>query len=126
MTLTYLRPTFLGETYTLTDAATVATNAEAGNRFLLTIGEARTLGAPTNAHDGDFRVWEVTNSAGTESTLTLTTTAGGFLPMETIEATPAITFETAMAIPAGEVLSFGAYFSESADRWIPVWAVASV
>lgn len=37
---------------TLTDAATVAVNAALGNVFTVTLGDNRTLGAPTNAIDG--------------------------------------------------------------------------
>lgn len=123
---TIMRPTQFGQVVALTDAATVATDASLGFRFTLSTATSRTLGVPTNKKDGDVRIWEVTNTAGAEVTLTLTTTAGGFAPMETIEATPAIVFETAMAIPAGEILVFMAYYSAAADIWFPLSVSATV
>ena len=63
---------------TLTDGATIATDASAGKHFRVSIAGDRTLGAPTNASDGMRRVWEVTASSSNRN-LTLTTgTAGSF------------------------------------------------
>jgi hypothetical protein len=46
-------------TATLTDAATIATDASTGNHFRVTLTGNRTLGNPTNATDGQKIVWEV-------------------------------------------------------------------
>jgi hypothetical protein len=42
---------------TLTDAATIATDAETSNTFVVTLGGNRTLGAPTNLRDGVVLNW---------------------------------------------------------------------
>lgn len=120
-----MRPSTFGQTVTLTEAATVATDASLGTRFLLTLTGAANLGVPTNAKNGDFRIWEVTASGGAR-TLTLITTAGGFLPMETVEASPAPEIPAALPIPSGETLALGAYYSSSLGLWVPVFAVASI
>jgi len=44
---------------TLTDAATIATDASLGNHFRVTLGGNRTLGNPTNPTDGQKCTWEV-------------------------------------------------------------------
>lgn len=44
---------------TLTDAATIATDASLSNRFRVTLGGNRTLGNPSNSVDGQQIVWEV-------------------------------------------------------------------
>jgi hypothetical protein len=44
---------------TLTDAATVATDASTGSHFKVTLGGNRTLGNPTNGKDGQRAVWEL-------------------------------------------------------------------
>jgi len=44
---------------TLTDAATIATNAALGNLFRVTLGGNRTLGNPTNPADGQRATWEL-------------------------------------------------------------------
>jgi hypothetical protein len=44
---------------TLTDAATIATNASLGNHFRVTLGASRILGNPTGAVDGQRITWEV-------------------------------------------------------------------
>lgn len=43
----------------LTDAATIATDANTSNRFRVTLGGNRTLGNPTNTTDGQQCVWEI-------------------------------------------------------------------
>ena len=62
----------------LTDAATIATDASLGNRFRVTLGGNRTLGAPTNPTDGQQCIWEITQHATGGRTLALATGAGGF------------------------------------------------
>jgi len=78
-----------GET-TLTDAATISTDASLGNVFTVTLGGNRTLGAPTNLVAGATYIWRITQDGSGSRTLaynavfkwpsgaapTLTTTAG--------------------------------------------------
>jgi hypothetical protein len=47
----------------LTDAATIATDASLSNRFRVTLEGNRTLGNPTNASDGQQIVWEIIQDA---------------------------------------------------------------
>ena len=63
---------------TLTDAATIATDASLGNRFRVTLGGNRTLGAPTNPTNGQQCVWEIIQDATGSRTLSLDTGTGGF------------------------------------------------
>lgn len=53
----------------LTDAATIAVNAAAGNDQRVTIAGNRTLGNPTNPTDGQRVVFQVTQGAGAPWTL---------------------------------------------------------
>lgn len=56
---------------TLTDAATIATDASLGNHFRVTLGGNRTLGAPTNPVDGQTGVWEFVQDATGGRTISL-------------------------------------------------------
>jgi hypothetical protein len=47
----------------LTDAATIATDASLGNEFIVTLGGNRTLGAPTNPTDGQKAIWRFKQDA---------------------------------------------------------------
>lgn len=58
---------------TLTDAATVATDASLGNTFKVTLGGNRTLGNPTNAKDGQRLTWEVIQDGTGSRTLAMDT-----------------------------------------------------
>jgi len=58
---------------TLTDAATIATDASLGNHFRVTLGGNRTLGNPTNGTDGQKVLWEIIQDATGSRTLTLDT-----------------------------------------------------
>jgi hypothetical protein len=58
---------------TLTDAATIATNAAAGNHFRVTLGGNRTLGNPTNPTDGQRAIWELIQDGTGTRTITLDT-----------------------------------------------------
>jgi hypothetical protein len=58
---------------TLTDAATVATNAALGNHFRVTLGGNRTLGNPTGATDGQRILWELIQDGTGSRTITLDT-----------------------------------------------------
>jgi hypothetical protein len=56
---------------TLTDAATVATDASLGDYFRVTLGGNRTLGNPTNMIDGQRVIWEIIQDATGTRTITL-------------------------------------------------------
>lgn len=56
---------------TLTDAATVATDASQGNQFQVTLAGNRTLGNPTNSQDGQKVLWRIKQDATGSRTLTL-------------------------------------------------------
>lgn len=56
---------------TLTDAATIATDASQGNAFRVTLGGNRTLGNPTNMTDGQTAMWEIVQDATGSRTITL-------------------------------------------------------
>lgn len=58
---------------TLTDAATIATDASLGNRFRVTLGGNRTLGNPTNPSDGQQCIWEIKQDGTGSRLLTLDT-----------------------------------------------------
>lgn len=58
---------------TLTDAATIATNASLGNFFRVTLGGNRTLGNPTNPQDGQKIIWELIQDGTGSRTITLDT-----------------------------------------------------
>lgn len=59
-----------GDTWvTLTDAATVATDCDLGNSFVVTLGGNRTMGEPTNPLDGQTCVWLVKQDATGSRTL---------------------------------------------------------
>ncbi|MEU6368627.1 glycosyl hydrolase family 28-related protein [Streptomyces sp. NPDC046931] len=61
---------------TLTDAATIATNAALGNLFRVTLGGNRTLGTPTNPTDGQRAVREPIQDGTGSRTLTLSSAFG--------------------------------------------------
>lgn len=121
-----LKSETFGQPVTLTDAATVATNVALGNRFLLSTASARTIGIPTNPVDGKLVIWEITNTDASARTQTFTSTAGGLLPMETVEGTPVADTPAAVPIPAGETAVIIAYYSSSLGYWVPLSIKASV
>lgn len=121
-----MRPSAFGGVVALTDAATIATDASAGNRFTVSIATGRTLGVPTNAKDGDLRTWEIKNTSGGSVNLTLTITTGGWVPMETVEGTPVPVGPAVNPIPAGEVLILVCYYSASQAGWLPLSTLASI
>jgi hypothetical protein len=94
---------------TLTDAATVATDASLGRHFRVTLAGDRTLGAPTNAADAQRVLWEITASAA-QRTITLSTGSSG-----TFELTAGLS--AANAIPSGKVALFAAIYSSARARW---------
>lgn len=54
---------------TLTDAATIATDASLGDVFTVTLGGNRTLGAPTNPTNGQKCIWRIRQDATGSRTL---------------------------------------------------------
>ena len=56
---------------TLTDAATIATNAALGNMFRVVLTDNRTLGAPTNLVAGGWYQWEIVQDGTGSRTLAL-------------------------------------------------------
>lgn len=121
-----MKSTEFGQPVTLTDAATVATDASLGTRFLLSTAAARTIGIPTNPVDGKLVIWEITNTDASPRTQTFTSTAGGLLPMETVEGTPVADTPAAVPVPAGETAVVVAYYSSSLGYWVPISIKASV
>ncbi len=95
---------------TLTDAATVATDASLGDVFRVVLGGNRTLGAPTNATDGQHARWEVA-ATGSTRTLTLATGAGAFAL-----ATGA-TLASSGSIAVGSFITVDAVYQATANRW---------
>lgn len=57
----------------LTDAATIATDASQGNHFRVVLGGNRTLGNPTNPTDGQKVMWELIQDSTGSRTITLDT-----------------------------------------------------
>ncbi|GGN39430.1 hypothetical protein FHR83_006720 [Actinoplanes campanulatus] len=95
---------------TLSDAATIATDASLGNLFDCTIAGNRTLGAPTNPLDGQTVVWRLTASGGAR-TPTLASGAGGFV---VATGSPAV---TVAAIASGSTAEIAATYSSANSRW---------
>jgi hypothetical protein len=58
---------------TLTDAVTIATDANLSNRFRVTLGGNRTLGNPSNLSDGQQLCWEIIQDGTGGRTLSLDT-----------------------------------------------------
>ena len=111
-------PTIAGATFTaatisvpvtLTDAATIATNAALGNRFRVSSATDRTLGAPTNGTDGQQCVWSWSNTDGSDHTLTLDTGTGGFRYGTDVT--------TLTATVAGKTDHLTAIYNSSANKW---------
>ncbi len=94
----------------LTDAATIATDASLGNRFRASSATDRTLGAPTNASDGQQCTWRWKNTDSGARTLTLTTgSAGAFRYNGSITVLP--------ATAAGKAIKFTAEYDSTDQRW---------
>lgn len=94
---------------TLTDAATIATDASLGNHFRVTITADRTLGVPSNPADGQRAIWEVTAS-GANRTLTLTTGSAGAFAFGTDITALSVT-------TSGATDYLGAIYNSTANRW---------
>jgi hypothetical protein len=93
----------------LTDAATVATDASLSNYFRVTITADRALGVPTNPTDGQRVVWEITASG-----------AGRYIT-PTVGSTGAFKFGADFTvipiIASGTTTFIGAVYRSSTTRW---------
>lgn len=65
--------TTMSTAITLTDAATISTDASVGDYFRVTLGGNRTLANPTNPTDRQRAVWEIIQDATGNRTLTMDT-----------------------------------------------------
>ena len=89
----------------LTDSATIATDASLGTHFRVTLGGNRTLANPTNPTDGQRVLWEITQDSTGNRTLALDTAfdLGG----QTLTLSAA----------AGKVDYIGAVYRGPASKW---------
>lgn len=95
---------------TLTDAATIATDASTGIHFRVTLAGNRTLGVPTNPTDGQKVMWEFIQDATGSRTITLANGAGGF---ELGTDVSTVTLTTA----ANKHDLMGAVYNSTAQLW---------
>jgi hypothetical protein len=92
---------------TLTDAATIATDASLGDYFRVTLAGNRTLGNPTNPTDGQKVIWELIQDATGSRTITL----GSNFALGTSIA--AVTLTTT----ASKTDFLGAIYNSTAGKW---------
>jgi hypothetical protein len=92
---------------TLTDAATIATDASQSNHFRVTLGGNRTLGNPTNGSDGQKVIWELIQDGSGSRTLSLDTKFVLGTDISSVTLTPTAS--------ARDFL--GAVYNASADKW---------
>lgn len=95
---------------TLTDAATIATDASLGSHCRVTLGGNRTLGNPTNGVDGQRMVWEIIQDGTGGRTLTPDTK---FLFGSDITS-------WALSAGAGKRDLIGAIYNSGLDKWLVV------
>lgn len=91
----------------LTDAATIATDAAAGEIFTVTLGGNRTLGTPTNPRDTMKRTWRFRQDATGTRTITLSSAfaLGSNVPNTTLTGT------------AGKVGYMTAEYDSTNSKW---------
>lgn len=94
---------------TLTDGATVNTDASLGNLFRCSMAGNRTFAAPTNATDGQRILYELTASAA-DRTPTFTTGSAGAFAFGTDITSIGV-------IASGTTCFVGAVYRASVDRW---------
>jgi hypothetical protein len=95
---------------TLTDGATVNTDAAAGALFRLAAAGDRTLAAPTNPADGMTRQWEITAS-GAQRTITLATGATGAFVLTAGTS-------ASYTIASSKILYLIARYDSTQTRWV--------
>jgi hypothetical protein len=94
---------------TLTDAATVAVDASLGNHFRCSLTASRTIGAPSNATDGQRILFELTASGGSWTPTFTTGSSGSYIFGSDITAVT--------AIATGKTDFIGAVYNSTAARW---------
>ena len=92
---------------TLSDTATIATDAATGNYFRVTIAGNRTLGNPTNAVDGQKILWEVIQDG----------TGGRTLAFGTKFVTPTDLGTITLTGTASKRAIIGVVYNSSADKF---------
>lgn len=99
----------IGAVVNLTDAATIALNAAAGNIFRVTIAASRSMGTPTNPVDGqDFKLWITQGGTGS---FTMTFPGGAF---EFASSLAQPTLST--AVGTSDVLAFS--YDVNRTKWL--------
>lgn len=95
----------------LTDAATIVTNAALGSHFVLdAMAGNRSLGIPLNPYDGQKLLWEITASAAQRILTLVTSGTGSFELTSTVSG-------SAVTIPSGKTAFIGAVYSAARQRW---------
>jgi len=94
----------------LTDAATIAVNAAAGNDLRVTLGGNRTIGAPSNPVDGLMVTFTLTQDGTGTRTVTWASGAAGY----SFGAGSAPTLSTA----AGAADMIGFKYNAAKNRWL--------
>ena len=94
---------------TLTDAATIATDASLSNYFRVSMAGNRTLGIPTNPTDGQKVIWELTASGGARTVTPTTGSTGAFKFGSDFTNIP--------TIASGTTTFMGAIYRSSTSRW---------
>lgn len=94
----------------LTDGATIAVNAALGDDFYVTLGGNRTMGAPSNPHDGQRILFELAQDSTGSRTVTWTSGTGGY----SFGSGSAPTLSTA----AGATDQVGFRYSARKQRWL--------
>ncbi len=97
-------------TNTLTDAATINTDASLADHFRVTLGGNRTLANPTNMYDGQKVVWEFIQDGTGTRTLSL----GAKFAFGTNITT------VVLSTTAGKRDFMGAVYNLAADKWFVV------
>jgi hypothetical protein len=92
----------------MSDASPLATDGSAGNHFRVTLGANRILGNPTNGVDGQRIIWEFTQDATGNRTLTLDT------KFSVPQNMPDITLSTG----PGKTDMLGAIYNAVLDRFV--------
>lgn len=95
---------------TLTDAATITTDASTGTHFRVTLGGNRTLAAPTNPTDGQRVLWEFIQDATGSRTITLASSTNGFALGTDLSS-------VILTTTAGKHDFMGAIYNASTARW---------
>ncbi len=95
---------------TLTDAATIATDASLGNHFRVTLGGNRTLGNPTNPTDGQKCTWEIIQDGTGGRTLAWDTKFLFSTDLPSITITTTLNTRTLIA----------AIYNSTLDKWLVV------